>query len=160
MDKEGNWLWAEGIGSNKTDRINSVAIDVCDDIYITGEYRNPMVFPGGNASNGSDTLSHKQKRDVFVAKMNNQGEWKWAKRARSSGTDKPYQMSVGPNKQVFIGGTCKGQMTFTNGLVVDPQIPGDTTASACVAQIDGASNNGDWGNLPSTVILQIAKLDL
>ena len=144
MDKDGNWLWAEGIGSNKTDRINSVAIDVCDDIYITGEYRNPMVFPGGNASNGSDTLSHKQKRDVFVAKMNNQGEWKWAKRARSSGTDKPYQMSVGPNKQVFIGGTCKGQMTFTNGLVVDPQIPGDTTASAWVAQIDGASNNGDW----------------
>ena len=44
-----------------------------DDIYITGEYRNPMVFPGANASNGSDTLSHKQKRDVFVAKMNNQG---------------------------------------------------------------------------------------
>jgi gliding motility-associated-like protein len=144
MDKEGNWLWAEGIGSNKTDRANSVAIDICDDIYITGEYRNPMVFPGGNASNGTDTLSHKQKRDIFVAKINNQGEWKWAKRARSAGTDKPYQMSVDANKQVFIGGTSKGQMTFTNGLVVDPQIAGDTTASAWVAQIDGASNNGDW----------------
>jgi len=144
MDKDGNWLWAEGIGSNKTDRINSIAIDVCDDVYITGEYRNPMVFPGANASNGSDTLSHKQKRDVFVAKMNNQGEWKWAKRARSSGTDKPYQMSVDKNKQVFIGGTAKGEMTFTNGLVVPAQIPGDTTASAWVAQIDGASNNGDW----------------
>ena len=78
MDKDGNWLWAEGIGSNKTDRANGIAIDVCDDIYITGEYRNPMVFPGANASNGSDTLSHKQ-RDVFVAKMNNQGQWKWAK---------------------------------------------------------------------------------
>ena len=61
MDKEGNWLWAEGIGSNKTDRANSVAIDICDDIYITGEYRNPMAFSGGNASNGTDTLSHKQK---------------------------------------------------------------------------------------------------
>ncbi len=102
MDKDGNWLWAEGFGSNKTDRANSIAIDVCDDIYITGEYRNPMVFPGANASNNTDTLSHKQKRDVFVAKMNNQGEWKWAKRARRSGTDKPYQMSVDVNKQVFF----------------------------------------------------------
>ena len=46
MDKDGNWLWAEGFGSNKTDRANSIAIDVCDDIYICGEYRNPMVFPG------------------------------------------------------------------------------------------------------------------
>ena len=92
MDKDGNWLWADNVGSNKTDRANSIAVDVCGDVYVTGEYRNPMVFPGANASNGTDTLSHKKKRDVFVAKMNNQGDWKWAKRARSSGTDKPYQM--------------------------------------------------------------------
>ena len=144
MDKNGNWLWAQGIGSNKTDRANGIAIDVCDDIYITGEYRNPMVFPGANASNATDTLSHKQKRDVFVAKMNNQGEWKWAKRARSEGTDKPYQMSVDKNKQVFLGGTVRGEMTFTNNLVVGPQIPGDTTASSWVAQLDGSTNTGDW----------------
>jgi gliding motility-associated-like protein len=144
MDKDGNWLWAEGFGSNKTDRANSIAIDVCDDIYICGEYRNPMVFPGANASNGTDTLSHKQKRDVFVAKMNNQGDWKWAKRARSEGTDKPYQMSVDINKQVFLGGTARGEMTFSNGLVVGPQIAGDTTASSWVAQLDGSTNTGDW----------------
>ena len=112
MDTDGNWLWAEGIGSNKSDRANSIAVDVCDDVYITGEYRNPMVFPGANASNGSDTLSHKQKRDIFVAKMNNQGEWKWAKRARSSGTDKPFQMSVDANKQVFLGGTTKDTLVY------------------------------------------------
>ena len=78
MDKDGNWAF-EGIGSNKTDRGLTQAVDICNDIYITGEYRNPMIFPSANASNGTDTLSHKQKRDVFVAKMNNQGEWKWAK---------------------------------------------------------------------------------
>ena len=144
MDTDGNWLWAQGIGSNKTDRANSIAIDVCNDIYITGEYRNPMVFQGANASNGTDTLSHKQKRDVFVAKMNANGDWLWAKRARSAGTDKPYQMSVDANKQVFLGGTAKGEMTFNSGLVVGPQISGDTTASAWVAQLDGSTNTGDW----------------
>ena len=35
-------------------------------------------------------------------------------------------------------------MTFTNGLVVGPQITGDTTASAWVAQLDGSTNTGDW----------------
>ena len=144
MDKDGNWLWAEGFGSNKTDRANSIAIDVCNDVYITGEYRNPMVFSGANASNGTDTLSHKQKRDIFVAKMNNQGEWKWAKRARSSGTDKPYQMSVDANKQVFLGGTTKDTLVFNDNLSVGPQISGDTTASAWVAQLDGSTNTGDW----------------
>ena len=144
MDKEGNWLWAEGIGSNKTDRANSIAIDICDDIYITGEYRNPMVFTGANASNGSDTLSHKQKRDVFIAKMNNQGQWKWAKRARSSSTDKPYQMSVDRNKQVFLCGTSGDSLKFNDNLTVTSQIPGDTTMSAWVAQLDGSTNTGDW----------------
>ena len=144
MDKEGNWLWAEGIGSNKTDRANSIAIDICDDIYITGEYRNPMVFAGANASNGSDTLSHKQKRDVFIAKMNNQGQWKWAKRARSSSTDKPYQMSVDRNKQVFLCGTSGDSLKFNDNLTVTSQIAGDTTMSAWVAQLDGSTNTGDW----------------
>ena len=130
MDKDGNWIWAEGFGSDRTDRANGVAVDVCDDIYVTGEYRNPIVFSGANASNGTDTLSHKQKRDVFVAKINNQGEWKWAKRARTDGTDKPYQMSVDANKQVFLGGTAKGDLKFNDNLTVAPQIPGDTTASA------------------------------
>ena len=37
---------AEGFGSNKTDRANSVAVDICNDVYVTGEYRNPMVFVG------------------------------------------------------------------------------------------------------------------
>ena len=78
--------------------------------------------------------------------MNNQGEWKWAKKKpRSSGTDKPYQMSVDANKQVFLGGTAKGELTFNNDLVVGPQISGDTSEiSAWVAQLDGSTNTGDW----------------
>jgi len=144
MDKDGNWLWAKNIGSNKTDRANSIAIDVSDDVYITGEYRNPMIFPGAIASNGSDTLSHKQKRDIFVAKMNSQGDWKWAKRARSSGTDKPYQMSVDANKQVFLGGTMGDTGRFNNNLVVSASILADTTSSAWVAQLDGSTNSGEW----------------
>jgi len=103
-----------------------------------------MVFPGANASNGSDTLSHKQKRDVFIAKMNNQGKWKWAKRARSSSTDKPYQMSVDRNKQVFLCGTSGDSLKFNDNLTVTSQIPGDTTMSAWVAQLDGSTNTGDW----------------
>ena len=50
MDKDGNWIWAEGFGSDRTDRANGVAVDICDDIYVTGEYRNPIVFSGAISS--------------------------------------------------------------------------------------------------------------
>ena len=133
----------KNIGSNKTDRANSVAVDIDNDIYITGEYRNPMIFVGANASNGTDTLSHKQKRDVFVAKCNGNGDWLWAKRARTEGTDKPYQMSVDNDKQVFLR-TMKGTAIFSSDLSVSPQIVADTSASAWIAQLDGSTNTGDW----------------
>ena len=76
--------------------------------------------------------------------MNNQGEWKWAKRARGPGTDKPYQMFVDANKQVFLGGTTKDTLVFSSSLSVAPQIAGDTTASSWVAQLDGSTSTGDW----------------
>jgi hypothetical protein len=143
MDTDGNWIWAKNVGSDKTDRANGIAIDRCDDIYINGEYRNPMVFEGANASNGTNTLSHKKKRDIFVAKCDQNGDWKWAKRARSSGVDKPYQMYVDHNKQVFICGTTTDTTVFSQDLIVYPPIEGDVTNSAFVAQLDG-NGVGEW----------------
>ena len=141
MDADGNYLWAKSIGSNKTDRINGIAIDYCDNVYVAGEYRNPMYFPGANASNGTDTLSHNKKRDIFVAKITTNGDWVWAKRARSEGTDKPYQMSVDKDMQVYIGGVAGDSLRFTGNLVLST---GDTSDVAFVAQLDGSSSTASW----------------
>jgi len=140
LDTDGNWVWARSVGSNKGDRGDGIAIDYCDNVYITGEYTNPMIFPGANASNGSDTLSHSKKRDVFVAKITTNGDWVWAKRARSQGVDKPYQMSVDENMQVFVCGSAGDSLRFNNNIVLTN---GDTTINAFVAQLDG-SGIGDW----------------
>lgn len=143
MDTGGNWIWVKNVGSNKSDRANGIAIDRCDNIYINGEYRNPMVFEGGNASNGTATLSHKQKRDVFVAKCTMDGEWIWAKRARSSGVDKAYQMFVDYNSQVYVCGTTSDTTIFSQDVVVIPPNESDTTSSAFIAQLDG-NGDGEW----------------
>jgi hypothetical protein len=140
MDKDGNFIWARNVGSDKSDRADGIAIDYCDNVYISGEYRNPMVFSGANASNGTDTLSHSKKRDIFVAKITTNGDWVWAKRARSDGTDKPFQMSVDENMQVFIAGSAGDSLRFTSSLVLSN---GDTSLNAFVAQLDG-SRAGDW----------------
>ena len=61
--------------------------------------------------------------------MNNQGNGSGQK-SLGLGTDKPYQMSVDFNKQVFLVES-KRRINFNNDLVVGPQISGDTSASAC-----------------------------
>lgn len=139
MDSNGNFIWVKNVGSDKDDRGNGIAIDQCGDVYICGEYRDPMVFPGANASNGTDTLSHKKKRDVFVAKCTPDGDWVWAKRARSEKRDKPYQMSVDKNNQVFICGEMSDEGKFTDNITIPNP---DTNMIAFVAQLDG--EDGDW----------------
>lgn len=140
IDTDGNWKWVRSVGTNKDDRGNGIAIDYCDNIYIAGEYKNPMIFPGANASNGSDTLSHSKKRDIFVAKITTNGDWVWAKRARSKGVDKAYQMSVDENMQVFVCGSAGDSLRFNSSIELSI---GDTSISAFVAQLDG-SGVGDW----------------
>ena len=40
------------------------------------------------------------------------------KKSKKPGTDKPYQMSVDANKQVFLGGTTKDTLVFNDDLAV------------------------------------------
>ena len=49
-------------------------------------------------------------------------------------------MSVDANKQVFLCGTMKGTAVFSADLSVSPQIAGDTSASAWIAQLDGSTS--------------------
>lgn len=141
MNSDGDFLWAKNVGSNKTDRANGIAIDYCDNVYVAGEYRNPTYFEGANASNGTDTLSHNKKRDIFVAKITTNGDWVWAKRARSEGTDKPYQMSVDEDMQVYLAGVAGDSLRFDSNIVLST---GDTSDVAWVAQLDGSSSAASW----------------
>ena len=135
--------WVKSFGGDLSDKGISIGTDSLGYIYISGYFNTAADFGGGNASNGTSTLSHKQKRDVFVAKCTPDGEWIWAKRARSSGVDKAYQMFVDYNSQVYICGTTSDTTIFSQDVVVIPPNESDTTSSAFVAQLDG-NGNGEW----------------
>ena len=72
---EGSWEWATGAGDMV--KINDMAMDSSGNILVTGSY-------WGNTSLGSfDLTPTGNKEDVFVAKMDNQGNWIWVKSARA-----------------------------------------------------------------------------
>lgn len=131
LDSSGNFVWARRAGSNKGDRGNGIAIAPDGDIYISGEFRNEADF-------GTDTIGHKKRKDIFVAKLKPNGDWKWARRAKkSAGKDRANQMTVDKDEYVFIcgevGDTIKFGDTIINNLY-DDQNP-------FVAQMN---KSGDW----------------
>ena len=74
LDSSGNWLWATKAGGNDRDYGYDIAIDSSGNSYVTG-------FFNGTASFGGTTLTSSGQEDIFVAKLDSNGNWLWAKQA-------------------------------------------------------------------------------
>ena len=132
LDTNGNWLWARRAGSaggSSGDWGNGVAMDASGNAYVTGYFM-------GSASFGSFTLTSAGQADVFVAKLDTNGNWLWARRAGGSSQDEGYGVAVDTSGNACITGWFRWSALF-----------GDTTLTSegdydvFVAKLD---TNGNW----------------
>lgn len=134
-DANGNFIWVTTAGDTLDDRANGIAIDHEQHIYITGEFRDHVLF-------GSDTLNNyggPSGRDIFVARMDLNGNWVWAKRAGSTGgSDAGRAITVNRDGNIFVTGQCKGLVKFGNDTTFQT---GADSIQVFVAAIDSL---GDW----------------
>ena len=72
----GTWMWGITGGPVATTSLGEfagrIAIDGSDNIFLTGHF-------GGSASFGNHSISGGGQDDGFIAMMDNDGDWKWAK---------------------------------------------------------------------------------
>lgn len=116
--------------------IYDVAVDISDNIYVTGYYTGIVDFDPATAT--SFTLPNTATNDVFVAKINANGTFGWAKRIGGSGNDYGYSITLDASNNVFVAGT------FSNTVDFDPGV-GTTTLGAIaddafVLKLDNAGN--------------------
>lgn len=84
-DSDGNWLWVENLGGSLDDTGNSINVDIVDDLYITGSFSGAVIF-------GTTNLSSNGVYDIFVSKMDLNGNLIWAESA--GGTDYDFGNSI------------------------------------------------------------------
>lgn len=102
----GNPIWAVKAGGSGSDRALSVASDAGGNIYITGFYY-------GTASFGPFTLSSVNgTKDVFIAKLDVNGNFLWARSAGGNMADMGNGIAVDPQGNVAITGQYEGTATF------------------------------------------------
>lgn len=108
-DSSGVEQWLRTAGSTLSDRGNSITVDMYQDVYITGEFRDKLVF-------GTDSLNNyggPGGRDVFVAKIDKNGNWKWGKKAGSNGgSDRGNRITSNKKGMLFVTGQIKGNAKF------------------------------------------------
>ena len=101
-----NWLWAKSAGAIEMDHGLAISVDSNGNSYITGDFE-------GSVSFGSFTPTIFGGRDMFVAKLNTNGDWQWAKSAGStSNSECGYRIGVDSNSNVYVTGRFYGQAYF------------------------------------------------
>jgi len=105
LNTNGDWQWAVHAGGPSQDKGFGIDVDSRGNTYVTG-------FFAGNALFGSSKLTSYGNHDVFVAKLNTNGDWQWA--VRGGGTDSDYSRNVcvGPSGNIYVIGDFQGIASF------------------------------------------------
>ncbi len=126
LDVNGNWLWAKKAGGIGSDYGWSIASNSLGNSYVTGFYY-------GTASFGATSLSAMGAWDVFVACLDSNGNWLWAKTAGGTSDDRSTGVSTDNAGNCYITGWSEGNATF-----------GQTTTNEPGLFVAKLSPAGDW----------------
>jgi hypothetical protein len=107
IDSNGNWLWARKAGGYYSDYGNSISTDAAGNSYITGDFNIRAIF--GNTILSSSGATYP---DIFIAKLDTNGNWLWANKAGGYYYDKCYAISSDPSGNCYITGYFSGNAIF------------------------------------------------
>jgi hypothetical protein len=105
LDSSGNWLWTKQAGGTYWDEGWDIAIDPSGNSYVTGYFE-------GTASFGTTTLTSSGQDDIFVAKLDSNGNWLWAKQAGGNYWDMGYSIAIDSSGNCYVTGYFQSTATF------------------------------------------------
>ena len=85
------------MGGNNYDHGNAIAVDGAGNIYSTGYFEGTANFNG----KGSYNLTSAGGKDVFISKINSNGDFQWAQRLGGAGDDVGTSLVVDPTGTVL-----------------------------------------------------------
>lgn len=91
LDNQGNFLWARSIGGFGTERAISITVDASENVYMTGTFKYTVDFDPGATS---FKLTSVGTSDIFILKLSERGDFKWAK-SNSGEANNQFQQGQG-----------------------------------------------------------------
>ena len=120
LDNNGNFVWAKNIGGTSLgdEVVNSMALDPSGNVYAIGGFVGISDFdPGVGVSN---FVSNVTSSDIFILKLDSNGDFVWAKAAGSPSVDRGYSIAVDAAYNIYSVGDFGQAIDFDMGLGVFP----------------------------------------
>lgn len=107
-----DWLWAKAMGGTSFDRPNSITFDSTGNVYTTGAFWTTVDFDPGT---GTFNLVGAGFEDIFISKLDNSGNFVWAKRIGGISHDIGKSIKLDASGNIYTIGEFKGTVDFDPG---------------------------------------------
>ncbi|MBL7911606.1 MAG: SBBP repeat-containing protein [Bacteroidia bacterium] len=121
LDANGNFVWAKQIGGTSDQEAYSITTDLMNNVYFTGYFENVCDFDPGV---GTFTLASAGQSDIFISKLDANGNFVFADRIGAGLSDKGNSVQVDAVGNVYTVGEFIG-----NGIDFDTGVGSYTLAS-------------------------------
>lgn len=105
LDPAGNFLWSINAGGTISDEGLSIAVDGAGNVWVTGLFQRTAYF-------GNHTITSSGSHDIFVAKLNSDGNFLWAVRAGGINSDIGKGITVDGSGNAWLTGHIHGTADF------------------------------------------------
>ncbi len=109
FDGNGDSIWTKTISGSNYITSTSITIDIFESVYITGYFVDTVDF---DPSSATFNLISKGNYDFFVQKLDNNGNFMWAKSTGGVSYDKGYCITTDKEGNVYAAGSYKGVVDF------------------------------------------------
>lgn len=112
LDSNGGFVWAKSFGANLDEVVSSVRADKAGNIIIAGYYKGNVDFDPGS---GTTIVNSIGAYDMFLLKLDPNGNFLWIKTIAGSGNDYLSSMSLDSNDNIYLSGSFYGTVDFDPG---------------------------------------------
>lgn len=164
LTPSGEVIWAMQLGGNSTTLVTGISTDATGNSHLVGRF-------AGTASFGGVSLTSAGSNDMFISKIDPQGQVLWAIQGGGTDDDAGYAISSDANGNSYFTGYFKGTATFGNStfsssgnrdLIVGKLDPsgqmlwvaregGGQLDNGTGIAVDGAGNSIVIGNFTGTI---------
>jgi gliding motility-associated-like protein len=115
FDNDANFIWAIKLGGVSNDYSNAIIVDRSGNIYLNGYFDGTSDFDPGT---GVFNMTSLGSTDIYVCKLDNSGNFLWAKRIGGTTSEAAYSIGLDVLDNIYATGFFWGTVDFDPGTAV------------------------------------------